>query len=275
MKNLIAQAHQIVDMAWEKHGENRKLAATCILFSGGNDSTALAHMMKGRADYAIHCNTTIGIEQTRQFVRDTCKAWGLPLLEMFPPKTYRELVTDPKNGGFPGPAMHFKMYARLKERGLEAARRQLVKNPWRERVLYIAGRRRSESKRRANVSLNDRKGSMVFASPLAMWTKIDLNTYRLMMRDTDDPVPVNEVSELLHMSGECLCGSFAKEGELEEIRLWFPEVAAEIDALMEEVRAAGYTGPKAIWGNRAGRPTKKSGMLCSSCEFTDGVENPA
>lgn len=268
VKNLIDQAHYIVDWAWDVHGKDRQLAARCVLYSGGNDSTVLAHLMKGRVDYAVHANTTIGIEQTRQFVRDTCKGWGLELLERFPPKTYRELVTDPKNGGFPGPAMHFKMYSRLKERCLEQVRRELVQNPRRERVLFLAGRRRSESKRRANVPLSDRKGTMVFASPLAMWTKLDMNTYRLMFRDTDDPVPVNEVSELLHMSGECLCGAFAKEGELEEIRFWFPEVAAEIDALQEEVRAAGFTEPKCNWGHRQGKPTEKTGMLCTSCEFT-------
>lgn len=275
VKSLIVQAHEIVDLAWATHGEKRTLAASCILFSGGNDSTVLAHLMKGRADYAIHCNTTIGIEQTREFVRKQCADWNLPLKEMFPPKTYRELVTDPDNGGFPGPAMHFKMYSRLKERGLEAARRELITNPWRERVLFIAGRRRSESKRRANVSLNDRKGSTVFASPLAFWTKVDMNTYRLMMRNTDEPVPVNEVSDILHMSGECLCGAFAKENELEEIRFWYPDVAAEIDDIQEAVRAAGWTGDKGTWGHRKGKPTKKTGMLCSSCEYTHGVEAPA
>lgn len=272
VKNLIDQAHEIVDWAWRVHGEGRMLAASCILFSGGNDSTVLTHLMRGRVDYAVHCNTTIGIEQTRVFVRETCQAWGLDLIERFPPKTYRELVTDPKHGGFPGPAMHFKMYSRLKERSLEQVRRELVSNPRRERVLFIGGRRRSESKRRANVSLADRKGSMVFTSPLAMWTKLDMNQYRLMHLDTD-PVPVNEVSDLLHMSGECLCGAFAKENELEEIRFWFPDMAAEIDAIQDEVRAAGFDGPKGTWGHRVGKPSEETGMLCTSCEFTE--QSPA
>lgn len=132
---LIAQAHQIVDDTWELHGKDRALAATCILYSGGNDSTILTHLMKDRADYAVHCNTTIGVEATRQFVRDTCQQWGLPLIEQLPPKTYRELV---KERSFPGPAMHFLFYTRLKERSLEAVRSKLVSNPRRERVLFIA-----------------------------------------------------------------------------------------------------------------------------------------
>ena len=265
VRKLIDQAHHIVDWAWEVNGVGRTIAASCVLYSGGNDSTCLAHMMKGRVDYAVHANTTIGIEKTRQFVRDTCSGWGLELIERVPPRSYRELVIE---RGFPGPQMHWKMYTRLKERVLEAVRNELVSNPRKERVLYIAGRRRSESQRRANVSLTDRKGSMVFASPIAMWTKLDLNTYRLMHADTDDPVPVNEVSEILHMSGECLCGAFAKDNELEEIRFWFPDVAAEIDALMVEVKAAGHEEPYCTWGHRNGKASEKVGMLCTSCEYT-------
>lgn len=222
---LVEQAHQIVDKAWEQ-AEGRMRAAWCVLYSGGNDSTVLAHLMKNRADYAVHANTTIGVEATRQFVRDTCQQWGLPLLERSAPKPYRDLVLEyiPSLGhprGFPGPAMHYLQFQRLKERALNQVRRELVSNPRKERLMFIAGRRRAESQRRTNIPLWEVDGSLIWASPLAMWTKLDMNTYRLMQQD----VPVNEVSEKLHMSGECLCGSFAKPGELEEIRFWFPEVA--------------------------------------------------
>lgn len=257
---LIAQAHQIVDDAW-RLADGRMRAAWCVLYSGGNDSTVLAHLMKGRVDYAVHANTTIGIEETRQFVRDTCETWGLPLLERTAPVPYRELVLE---RGFPGAAMHFKMFQRLKERPLDEVRRELVTHSRRERVMFIAGRRRSESKRRQHIPLHEVDGSVIWASPLAMWTKLDLNTYRLMAGD----VPVNEVSEKLHMSGECLCGAFAKPGELEEIRFWFPDVAAEIDALQEEVKAAGHGEPWCQWGHGRGKPSERVGALCSSCQLT-------
>jgi len=268
VEKLVAQAHEIVDLSIASHIGDKKLVASCVLFSGGNDSTVLAHMMRERSDYAVHCNTTIGIEKTRQFVRDTCKSWRLELLERLAPTSYRELVIE---RGFPGPAMHYKMYQRLKERQLEAIRNEFIKQPRRERILYIAGRRRSESKRRVNVPLHERKGTIVWASPLAMWTKLDMGTYRLMHRDSD-PVPVNEVSEILHMSGECLCGSFAKENELDEIAFWFPEVAEEIRELEREVRAAGHEEPFCRWGHRSGgEPSKRTGMLCTSCDFNQGT----
>jgi 3'-phosphoadenosine 5'-phosphosulfate sulfotransferase (PAPS reductase)/FAD synthetase len=239
-----------------------KVAATCVLFSGGNDSTTLAHLFRDVADYAVHINTGIGIERTRQFVRDTCRDWALPLIEEAPPpgSTYEELVIDQ---GFPGPAQHWKMYQRLKERGLRQVRRRFVTNPRKERVLFLAGRRRSESARRTNIPLAERDGSTVWASPLANWAHEDLNEYRAA-----NDVPRNEVSDLIHMSGECLCGAFAKPGELEEVGWWFPEVKEHITNLEAKVKAAGHQEPRCRWGWGSEKRAKqsKSGPLCSSCD---------
>ena len=260
---LVEQAHQIVDKAWEL-AEGRMSAGWCILFSGGNDSTVLAHMMRHRAQYAIHANTTIGIEQTRQFVRDTCQTWGLELIERTAPVPYRDLVLE---RGFPGPAMHFKMFSRLKERPLDEVRRELITAPRRQRVLFIAGRRRAESKRRTNIPLMETDGSAIWASPLAMWTKEDMGVYRAIAGRDGDPVPFNSVSDAIGMSGECLCGAFAQQGELERIRLWYPDTAAEIDQLEADVRAAGHKEPWCRWGHGKGKPTEKAGRMCDSCDF--------
>lgn len=263
VKWLIDQAVEIFEAGTAKHQGDREIAATCVLFSGGNDSTTLAHIFRNKVDYAVHANTGIGIEQTRKFVRDWCQMWGLPLIEKHPPPgcTYRELVIDK---GFPGPAMHWKMYTRLKERCLEQVRNELVKNPRKERVVFVAGRRREESERRDDIPLHERKGSVIWTSPLAMWTKMDIATYRRVW-----DVPSNEVSDLIHMSGECLCGAFAKPGELDEIGYWFPQVVEDIRALESEVRAAGHPEPICRWGHGEGRKDSRVGMLCTSCQLFD------
>ena len=286
VKRLINEAHDTLAEAKERfiYSEGKTDAGVCVLFSGGNDSTVLTHLMKEEADWAVHINTGIGIEQTRQYVRDTCRMWGLPLMEKHPPagSTYRELVLDQ---GFPGPGHHFKMYQRLKERGLRQVRKELVKHPRRERVIFLAGRRREESQRRMNVPEFDRVGSIVFVSPLVNWTKADLNTYRTMFGDA---IPRNEVSDNLHMSGECLCGAFAKKGELDEIAWWYPDTAAEIHALEAEVLATGKFEEKRCkwgWGDNGDlkyEAASKSGLLCSSCDyryqpplFGEGASNPS
>lgn len=261
---LIDQAHSIIDTAWETYAQGKTRAAWCVLYSGGNDSTVLTHLVRHRVDYAVHANTTIGIEETRQFVRDTCAQWGLELIERKAPIAYRDLVLE---HGYPGPGWHFRMYQRLKERPLDQVRSELLTDRRRQRVLFIAGRRRAESRRRATIPLHESDGSAIWASPLAMWTKLNMNTYRLMMGD----VPINPVAEKLHMSGECLCGAFAKPNELEEIRFWYPNVAEEIDRLTEEVRAAGHKEPFCTWGHGQGKPTELTGKLCTSCD----IQQPA
>lgn len=263
---LIEQARDLLALGIEKHiyHDGRMVAAIVVLFSGGNDSTVLAHLFRNDAHYAAHANTTIGIEQTRDFVRNTCEEWGLPLIERTPPREddhYRSLVLA---HGFPGPGHHFKMFQRLKERALRQIRSELVADPRRERVVFLAGRRRTESQRRANVPEMEREGSVVWVSPLINWTKLDLNTYRLMAGD----VPVNEVSDLIHMSGECLCGSFAAPGERAELAHWFPVDFAQIEEL-ERLIADRDDIPDARkkWGHGTrGADRPASGRLCSSCE---------
>jgi len=273
MLALVKESHVLLEQGIKDMilKDKREVAAICVLYSGGNDSTVLAHLFKDTATCAVHANTTIGIEQTRQFVRDTCRDWDLPLKEYYPPQgsTYRDLVLDQ---GFPGPGMHYKMYQRLKERCLRQARKEFVTRPRQQRVVFLAGRRRTESARRANVPEMDRVGSIVFISPLVNWTKTDLQTYREYHGD----VPRNEVSDLIHMSGECLCGAFAHKDELSEIEMFFPEVADEIRHLEVEVAAAGLPEKKCKWGwgatERLTDADLKSGPLCSSCEYRHDVE---
>lgn len=265
VNNKITEAYDIVTEAIDEHivGPGKRLAGECVLFSGGNDSTVLAHLFRRDADYAVHINTGIGIEATREFVRDTCKLWDLPLIEEHG-DSYRDLVIE---RGFPGPAQHFKMYQRLKERGLRKVRKRLVEHSFRERVLFIAGRRRQESERRKDVPASEREGSIVWASPLVNWSTQDMADYRKVYPQ----VPYNPVSQELHMSGECLCGAFAKAGELDEIAFWRPETAVYIRSLEAEVRAAGNAPEQQCqwgWGAYRAEHRKKikaTGPLCQQC----------
>ena len=73
VEHLMHQAAEIYRQGVDRHLDRHRLVASCVLFSGGNDSTVLAHLMRqlGVATHAVHANTTIGIEETREFVR-TC-----------------------------------------------------------------------------------------------------------------------------------------------------------------------------------------------------------
>jgi 3'-phosphoadenosine 5'-phosphosulfate sulfotransferase (PAPS reductase)/FAD synthetase len=119
-------------------------------------------------------------------------------------------------GGWPGPAVHGLMQQRLKGRQLEQVPHHFgISGSQTERVVYLAGRRRSESKVRATVPHFEEKGTVLWSSPIAIWHKADLRAYRLRHAKTKNPVPVNTVAQLLGMSGECGCCANAVDGERE------------------------------------------------------------
>jgi 3'-phosphoadenosine 5'-phosphosulfate sulfotransferase (PAPS reductase)/FAD synthetase len=251
-------------------GRERDIAGIVGMFSGGNDSTVLAHLLRGRLTHLGHANTGIGITATRQFVRATAAQFGLPLIEKQAARgedSYRALVLA---RGFPGPGQHYLMYQRLKERAFAAMRNDLVANGRHQRVVFAAGRRRDESSRRLNVPELERVRAVMWVSPLVLWTKLDMGLYRRL-----HDVPVNEVTSVLHMSGECLCGSFAKRGELEWLQQWYPEDAAlalirELEYLLEN--RADIPVQRRTWGWGAYAPNRaemmaraRSGRLCAAC----------
>src|ERR1700722_3785193 len=77
----------------------------------------------------------------------------------------------------------------------------------------------------------------IWCSPLYDWTSDDC--FKLRQYAGIKP---NIVCELIGMSGECLCGAFAKPGELEILRGW-PETHStylRIKELEMRVREAGF-----------------------------------
>jgi len=250
----------------KSYGES--VVAVCGLFSGGKDSTTFMHLLQNHFDYAVHINTGIGVEQTRQFVRDTCGQWKLSLIEKSPPpgSTYVDQI---KEFGFPGPGAHGRMYINLKERALRLVRKDLVTNGRKQRVLFVNGVRHSESERRMrNTQMHYREGSVVWVAPIAWWPNHCLVEYREAF-----DVPVNEVSDHLHMSGECLCGAYAKEGELDQLAFFYPATAEYIRSLERLLESEG--NPACRWGKPPPKgfsrmpkePVVEVGPLCQKCEI--------
>lgn len=245
--------------------EQYRPVKTFVLFSGGNDSTGLLHRVwqTGLADAAVHINTGIGVKQTRDFVRNYCAKYGIPLIEKHPPeKTYIELIRE---NGFPGPGAHRFMYSWLKERAVrELVREHKTKRT--DKIALITGVRISESLRRMGyVEPVKVVGAQLWIAPLADYTKEQLIDYRI-----ENNVDENPVSALLHMSGECLCGAFAKPGELNDLEIFFPETARYIHSLENDVRSNGTASAKkrCVWGQQDPddkNASRVAGLLCSDC----------
>ena len=271
---MLADAMAVLDEAIEAHHPSHVFA----LFSGGHDSlTATAVTARHpRFTAAVHINTGIGIEETREFVRETCRDQGWPLLEYGPPEkiegylmavpmsTYEDMVMA---WGFPGPPQHKVMYTRLKERALRAVVRD---NKVGDRpLLFSTGIRWQESVRRMRNYANTGKwnvhGRYLWANPIAEWSKADCHDLMAQLE-----LPRNRVVDLLHKSGECLCGAFAAPGEMADLELWYPDVAAKLHALERRAEQAGLVG--CVWGRRLDNVHRDQVRLfpilplCTSCE---------
>lgn len=262
----------------------RELAGIFGLYSGGRDSVNTMHLLrmylKDRPLFQhffhgiAHVNTGTAVAETTEHVRGVAPAWGMALTELTPKVTYLDLVlgnvratVGPNIGrsvwlGFPGPGKlpHNVMYRRLKDEPLQRLRASLVGREGRRRkVMYVGGMRWDESDKRFRTAEEvDVDGGIVWVSPVVHWTNAHMREYRSRYRCEkahrhqphrlcgDEALPVNPVTENLHMSGDCACGAYAKPDEKEERRFFYPDHAAEIDLWEKTVRDAGIAA--SVWG---------------------------
>lgn len=246
------------------------------LFSGGHDSFSSTYLASQHPKFTavVHVNTGIGIEATRKYVRETCERRKWVLLEYRAadneradgtpdPQVWDDLVRE---FGFPGPAKHGKMYNRLKERQLRRLERTFgadCHGKKKRRVMYVSGCRTQESDRRmANTEELQIDGRRVWCAPIHDCSKCDTSDILCVANQ-----PRSQVVDLIHKSGECLCGAFAKPGELEELNLWDITRPAytRIKRMEEEVVPKFGRG----WGERPIVDSKtivSPGMLCWGCQ---------
>lgn len=255
---------EIVDRALAVH----KPVAIRVGFSGGRDSLAITHWMMTNVPgcEVFHCNTGIGIERTRQFVRDTCKVMGWPLHEIRAKEDcgmdYDAIV---EKHGFPGPDSHSMMYSCLKERPIrKLVQRAQTKRG--DRVMLATGIRHDESARRMRYAGSEvnRVGSQLWVSPIYWWSPTERDAYIKAHN-----LPINPVSAMLGMSGECLCGAYAHKGEKSLVRIVCPGTAARIDDLEQRVFNAGFNWGwegKPPRGGHDKRQTDAFRPLCVGCE---------
>lgn len=232
------------------------------LFSGGHDSLTATAVTAGHPRFtaAVHIDTGIGIEETREFVRETCRVQGWPLLEYQPPVSYDKIVLE---HGFPGPGAHPITYVRLKERCVDALVRD-HKRSRRTKVVLVTGARSQESRRRMGhvepIQI-EHESVKVWVAPIHDWTKAECHA----LIDARG-LPRNPVVDAIHMSGECLCGSYANAvAERPLLGALYPAVEHRIRDLELRAEAAGIAACE--WGKRppnvpAGQTKLEFAALC-------------
>lgn len=251
------------------------------LFSGGDDSLTVTHaaeqILGSDMKAVVHLNTGIALPEARAFVDVAVTELNWNLLEYKAKdqgQDYEALVLE---YGFPGPDHHTKMFNRLKERSLRALGRDHLGG----NIMLISGLRQQESSRRMRLKSEpiQKDGRRIWCAPFFHWSNDQVREYRAKL-----DLPKNPAKEYLCMSGECLCGAYARPGELSQIEAFFPRTGQYLRDLGDRARVNGFPwawdeAPPRWWSRM--KLAQKFGqsdafdaerdseiqMLCSSCQF--------
>lgn len=242
LQQKIDEFNRIIKVAVDTYKPEQLLVG----FTGGGDSLTVLHLMvdSGIPFKPFFCNTGIGIKEQWEFIRRYCKVLNLELIEQTPVyKTYKQMILT---NGFPGPSAHLIMFSNLKEKSIK-----YINDLYNGKAVFITGVRISESERRKiNVTSEiqfDPKQKIKWCNPIMNWDDDDKEEYL-----ENKGIKQSPVSELIGFSGECLCGAYAKKGELDRIQTFFPDTAKEIIDLQNILFDIGFT-----WGWNESPPSGK------------------
>jgi 3'-phosphoadenosine 5'-phosphosulfate sulfotransferase (PAPS reductase)/FAD synthetase len=272
MNDLLKRSREIVNQAIADY----QPYAIVIMFSGGDDSLTAYHLAKALevpATHFLHGVTGTGIPQTTEFARRIGKESGLCYIEANAGKTYEKYIW--RKGFFGvGDAAHLLAYHELKNHHFEKALSRHIRKGQRERpILLINGARWQESRNRermkeqpVKLARKNRPNYNIWVNIINDWTRLDCTEF---LADYQR----NPVTELLHRSGECMCGTMQSQEQRKEAAFWFPEWGRWLDELETAVK------DKHGWGWGESIPTwfsqAKAGQLfldgfmpmCHKCEY--------
>jgi hypothetical protein len=242
-----------------------KPCAIFACYSSGNDSGVSAHFAATRhgAQLAMVITKT-GIPESLQHAYSYCQKFDFSLVTkeavaVGPPKRKKDgSLFDPKihcptgmwtdgdsayeefcfNFGIPrrNKSMHRRMYVILKERGFDALKREAKRGyPRNATVMFVSGVRQDESSIRAGYKTAVHKHkSSVWVNPFYYSTAADFECYR-----QEFGIPRNPVSQVVGISGECLCGTMATDGEIQLVEKANPSHAAYLSGIQDRCRSLG------------------------------------
>jgi len=260
-----------------------------VAYSGGKDSGIVLdfiskeypHNFKG----VIFVDTGISTNMTLDFVKNYCKEHNYKLNLLHPydvkrkkeskyghpgdPFTFENLVL---NFGFPKASGHNVTMAWLKYYPMRKFIHQKIKDN--ENPAIISGVRKKESKRRSKRKAYsnhiNHDSYMTFICPLFYKSNNWVSEYSIK-----NNIKRSGVYNTLHISGDCLCGCFAKKSELKLLEMFHPEVFAEIKRLEKLVKEKGSKEAQRFttWANnnkstsQIESQTTLESAICSECFF--------
>lgn len=234
------------------------------LVSGGKDSLTTASVLAeaGKLEACVALKTGLSTPDWEAFVVKTCadRGWSLEIFESG--ASYDDLVIK---YGFPGPAKHKWFMDYLKGRAIRKFRKA---HP---RGVLASGVRSAESSRRE-----------IHTAPVSMWedTPILAPIYDRTTGEVWDYFYSRGFERApaystLQISGDCLCGAFARPDEKAAVDFHYPEIGAHFDALGKHIKDTHPTRCKWGWGHQQ-KVKKPKGVsaVCVECGDADPAEPP-
>lgn len=204
---------QLIEMAIKQYNSNKFI----MLYSGGNDSTATLHaVLKAQKELdkkidikLMYWNTTMNLDENKEFVYHTSNKYGLELIELKPESHFRpESLYD--RFGFLGVGGHKMALGFLKWFGF----RKFARENKTENLIYVSGRRLLESDARtkmiSNKDLDRPEPNMNFVSPLFYLDNPQRDKYLSKYNLYSSPC-----YETVHTDGNCQCGCYSQKDELD------------------------------------------------------------
>ena len=231
--NAVERSENVLHNAANDHDFDKIFAA----LSGGNDSSVALEVAfqsnKIELDGIFFMDTGINVTQTKEFVKSEAERRDLEFhcageeyaLEQ---EKYENLV---KTYGFPGQPIHEAMFRNLKDKRAQRYLKQYTNEG--QKIGIISGVYMDESENRNEKIGNDpieEKQSATWISPIYDWLTETVDEYRNVF-----DLRENDVTAVLHTSGDCNCGAFGNRKELRDLLAFYPEAAEEIRTLERQV----------------------------------------
>lgn len=250
--------------------------AIVMMFSGGDDSLTAYHVAKTLGipiTHFMHGVTNTGITETTDFARQVGEQSGLKYLEANAGNAFADYVLRKGFFGI-GEIAHENAYHILKNQRFVSTLSQHIRNKKRNRnILLLTGARKQESNRRKLMTMNPVRpdGPNIWVSMINDWTKLECLEFL-------DGHKRNPVTEILHRSGECLCGTMQSLETRREVSYWFPYWGKWLDDLEQDACKRGFCWkwgedlPPKIKAKKAREKAIRNGQLewlplCQNCQL--------
>ena len=237
------------------------------LVSGGKDSWSNAQALDdaGLLAGCVTLKTGVSTPDWLPHVEKTCeeRRWNLEVYAAAP-NAYEDFVLK---YGFPGPSKHSWIMRVLKGRCIRQFREA---HPY---GILASGVRADESvKRAASTRAVGQWEGVPILAPIFDWTTDE--TWEFFRARGFERAPGYST---LQISGDCLCGAYAREDEPAAVEFHYPEVWKRFQALGEAIKDKHPT--RCTWGcgwkNKAKPKGKDEAMVCVECAPRDLFEEVA